>query len=178
MFYCYSPSDPGPHRAWFTRPEYGEAREGIGDYLSQEGGELHCSAAVAYNESLDIWPAWRVDRYLPTYVPNRTVIVINPLVNSDRYAKRVERVGNAQRTFVFADGDWRGVGQAFSVSTSDTTEQPRFYWKPHMGGTDVAYLDAHVEWIDADQNIHPDDWPSYNNPCLSWCDMTNWAIMW
>jgi prepilin-type processing-associated H-X9-DG protein len=183
VWYCYSPSYPGPSGAWFTRSQYDDYREGIGDYLSQEGGGLQCSAAVAYNESLNIWPAWRVDRDLPTYVPNRTVVPYNPWSSLgsppwNRCAKRVDRVGNMQRTFVFADGDWRGVFQAFDLSTSDTTEQPRFYWRPHMDGTDVAYLDGHAAWVSADQNVHPGDWPSYNNPCLSWCDMTDWAIMW
>jgi len=180
VYYCYSPSNPGPEGAWFLYHGYDSApREGIGDYLSQSGGELHCSAAEEHARRY----SWGPDNHLPTYVPNRTIISYDPwnlphaLPSWSNCAKRIERIGNTQRTWVFADGDWRGVFQAWQLSDTDGSTE-RFYWIPHMDGTNVAYLDGHVAWVSASENQEPEEWPSFYDPHLSWCDMKDWAQMW
>ena len=181
VFYCYSPSDPGPEEAWFNPPAKDDPRrEGIGDYLSQSGGELHCSAAERHATLY----SWGPDNHLPTFVPNRDIIPYDPWLTvgyppEKRCAKRIERIGNTQRTFVFADGDWRGVFEAWQLSNTPASPSfDRFYWTPHMDGTNVAYLDAHVEWVSAQENKAPEEWPDLYNPCLSWCDMQDCYVMW
>jgi len=176
-FWIYSPKNPGPTGAWFTRDKYKENWEGIGEYLGKEGSELHCSAAEEHEEKY----SWGVPPDLATFVPNRTIIPYNMGTGNyqqrpDRCAQKRSRIGNLQRTFVFADGNWRGVFQAFSLSYEERYE--RFFWTPHLDGTNVGYLDNHVAWVSSSENIHPDDWPTHYDPHLSWCDMTNWAIMW
>ena len=174
-FWCYSPTNPGPEGAWFARERFEEQWEGIGDFLAQEGKDLHCSAAEKHEELY----SWGVPPDLATFVPNRDIIPYHMyygMPQPNRCMRRRSRGGNLQRNWVFADGNWRGVFQAFSLSREDHYE--RFFWTPHMDGTNVGYLDNHVEWIDSSRNIHPDDWPSYSNPGIDWCDMTNWAIMW
>jgi len=182
-YWCYSPEDWGPD-AWYNNGD--DYHEGIGEYLNKEGGELHCSAAVAWNEQYPGKRAgWAVPSTLPTYCANRTIVSWDPTYTPhafpswDDCAKRIERIGKTQRNWVFADGDWRGVFQAFSLSTSCyTSDQPRFYWEPHMGGTNVVYLDGHADWVSAEKNVNPSDWPSYTVCGLDWCDMRGWDKMW
>jgi len=175
-FWITSPDDPGPDDAWFTDPDrFSDEWEGIGEYLGKEGSELHCSAAEEHEAKY----SWGVPADLPTFVPNRTIIPYNMaagMPKASRCAQKRGRIGNLQRTFVFADGNWRGVFQAFSLSYEERFE--RFFWTPHLDGTNVGYLDNHVAWVNSTENIHPNDWPSHYNPCLNWCDMTDWAIMW
>lgn len=172
-WWCYSPSCPGPKGAWFTRSEYDDMREGIGDFLRLDGDLLQCSAAAEHEEE----HSWGLASHLPTYCVNRTIIPYGPTQPfPERLAVKSSQISHPPRAYVFADGDWRGVFQAFSLSYESTFE--RFFWTPHLDGTDVGYLDAHVEWVHSGRNIHPNDWPNYYSPSLDWCEFRDWAVMW
>ena len=93
-FWCYSPDNPGPEGAWFTRSKYDDIREGIGDYLEKEGGDLHCSAAEKHEELY----SWGVPADLPTFVPNRTILPYAVGANYHRCAQRLNRISKPQRT--------------------------------------------------------------------------------
>jgi len=172
-YWCYSPSYRGPANVWFTRDQY--SHEGFGDYLNKEGGQLHCSAAVAFNEAHMDWAAsWRVERHLPTYCANRTIISYDgtyaPWANN--CAVRMGRIGNAQRTWSFTDGDRRGCFNGYWVWVSDErTTGPRIYWRAHMDGTNVLYLDAHAEWVSAAKNVS-------DMTRATWADMQSNSKLW
>ena len=173
-FWITSPDDPGPDDHWYTDSRFSNDWEGIGEYLAQGPEAYVCSAAADHERK----EGWGVDPELPiTYCPNRTIIPYNmaaEMPKASRCALKVGRIGNLQRTFVFADGNWRGVFQAFSLSEEEHFD--RFFWTPHLDGTNVGYLDNHVGWVSSSENSHPEDW--HGHPYLSWCDMTDWAIMW
>lgn len=60
-------------------------------------------------------------------------------------------------TFVFADGNFRGVWDSYTMIPNIG----RFYWYAHFGGANVAYLDGHVTLVKGpeDPALAPDgDW--------------------
>ena len=172
-YWCYSPSYRGPENVWFTRDQY--SHEGFGEYLNKEGGELHCSAAVAFNEAHADWAAsWRVERHLPTYCANRTIISYDGDYEpwAKNLAVRMGRIDNAQRTWSFTDGDRRGCFNGYWVWVSDErTTGPRIYWRAHMDGTNVLYLDAHAEWVSAEKNVS-------DMTRATWADMRSASNLW
>jgi prepilin-type N-terminal cleavage/methylation domain-containing protein/prepilin-type processing-associated H-X9-DG protein len=173
FFYLHSQNKPGT--GWVKRWMTDYHGDGIGDYLGNEPGDYHCRGAIAYVESLPY--LWGIDSQLPTYTPNRTIIPYDAAGGMpawDRCAQKEERVQKPQTAWVFADGDWRGTFQAWNM----TDEIYRFYWYAHLGGTNVAYLDGHTEWIHSSRNIRVDDWPSPYNPAMDWCTIQYWAILW
>ena len=56
--------------------------------------------------------------------------------------------------------------------------EARLYWKSHLDGANVGYLDQHVAWIDSSRHIPCEEWASYSNPPIDWCDMETWHTMW
>jgi len=181
-YWCYSPFDAGPP-AWYNGNGTVEVFcEGIGEHLNRDGGELQCAGAIAYHATLHANVGWGIPRTLPTYAVNRTIVPWNPHLEPhglpywSECAKRVSKVANTQRTWTFADGDWRGSFSAMDAHNSYLGGQPRFYWEPHMGGVNVVYLDGHAAWVSADQNAHPSDWGPDGPP---WADMESaWGPMW
>jgi prepilin-type processing-associated H-X9-DG protein len=180
-YWPFSPSDWGPEDAWFTR-DADRSREGIGDYLTEPLQAWHCPGVVQHGQYVPL-PHRRmpVSEVLPTIGVNRTLIPWGPLGNVphvpllERCAQRLERVGKPQRTWTFADGDWRGSCHAFHL---DMYTEASFYWKSHLDGVNVAYLDTHVAWIDSNRYVDSDDWPEYPQPACDWCDMRTWYMMW
>ena len=176
-FWADSLSKPGP--AWTQKEKYDHLREGIGDYLSGYGGDYWCEAAGDYENTY----SWGLSRgTFPTYTPNRRII---PYWHVDKYddpneywahARHLDRITEPYDNWVFADGNWRGTFQAFSLYYEENYK--RFFWGVHDGGVNVGYMDGHADWVSDDKNVHPDDWPAHNKPDLDWCAMTDWKRMW
>jgi len=182
--WMFSPSRPGPE--WTRPPRY--KAEGLGDYLGHEARQFRCRGAVETGWYVTV-PHRRMNmgEDMPSYTVNRTIIPWNPQypincggdIYWDRCPKKFHRVQYPHRSWLFADGDWRGV---FSCVHLHMTYEGRFFWKSHFDGVNVTYLDGSVRWVDSDQYLHWHDWPGgYYSPPRNeefWAAMQNWHTMW
>ena len=182
--WMFSLDRPGP--SWTRPPRY--SAEGLGDYLDDEARRFRCKGAIETG-----WYAIDPDRripmgkVMPTYTVNRTIfpwdgnteIKNGGDIYWDRCAQKLQRVQFPHRSWVFADGDWRGV---FSCVHLHPTREGRFFWKSHFDGVNVTYLDGSVRWVHSDEYLHWRDWPGgINSPPRNeeyWAAMRSWYTMW
>ena len=154
----------------------------MADYLTDAQKRAHCAGVVSVGQYVPL-PDRRlaVSSDQPTYCPNRTLIPWGPLGTEgyiprlERCATKLRRIGKPQRTWTFADGDWRGPFHAYQL---EIYTEARLYWKSHLDGANIAYLDEHVEWVHSNRYVPIEDSPGAHNPQIDWCEMEYWHTMW
>ena len=160
---------------WVSRFAGKPVTGSIGRYLGPAGdGVMQCPKSMEYPHQ-----TWQVGKDEASYAPNRSILRFwyndpnqppGRLLGSERaHAKHMTRVGKPSRTFVFVDGNYRGI---FTAWTAPPGEPGRAHWLAHMGGFNASYLDGHAAWVSADLWV-----PELHNGC-QWCVAADGVQLW
>ena len=137
--------------AAYIGAESEEPLEWVGSDARPDDTKYVCSRAVqeCLRLSATQWagsyyedsPTFTVNRTLIPWIKNGSPLELYP--TWQRVAQRTEKVNRHSETWVFADGPPQGVFGTWDLQEDDG----RFYWRTHMDGANVAYLDCHVGWV-------------------------------
>jgi|GEM_PF-1541194 len=137
----------------------------LGSYYGgqQMAAKLRCRGAVEYPDK-----GWQLSPSSdePTWVVNVDVIAW-PGRAASQPAEVLVNVKKPDSTFVFADGNLRGVFSEWDM----TVTLGRIYWYTHFGGANVAYLGGHVLQVEGPENptAPPDrDWYANVHGSVMW----------
>jgi prepilin-type N-terminal cleavage/methylation domain-containing protein len=148
----------------------------IGRYLGPSGnGVMQCKKAMEYpHQKFPVGPK------SANYAPNRSILRFyynDPsrppgyVLGSDQTsALHSARVGKPSKTFVFVDGDYRGIFNAWPKRPGTPS---RGYWLAHMDGWNTSYLDGHAAWVSVDLWV-----PELHRVQCQWCVAADGKRLW
>ena len=173
-FWLGADVQPGEH--WVASFAGKPVTGSIGRYMGPAGdGVMQCPKSMQYPHQV-----WQVGRDEASYAPNRSILRFwfndppsppGRLLGSVRaHARHSERVGRTSKTFVFVDGNYRGI---FGGWTSEPPTPGRGHWLAHMDGWNTSYLDGHAAWVPASLWV-----PELHSTACQWCVAADGIQLW
>jgi hypothetical protein len=162
---------------WVSRFAGRPVTGSIGRYMGAAGdGVMQCRKSMEYPHQI-----WQVGHDEASYAPNRSILRFwyndpnsppGRLLGAERsHAKHSDRVDQGSKTFVFVDGNYRGIFNAWPRKPPELGG--RGHWLAHMEGWNTSYLDGHAAWVPFSQWV-----PELHRLECQWCVAFDGIQLW